>query len=202
MKKLIVIDFDSTLVNNETIDELAKEANKEKEIKEITKLAMNGKIDYRDSLIKRVELIKGLDLEKVNRAISRITLTKGAEDAIKELKKRGYIVAVVSGGFDIAIKKFKDLGIDYIIANELILKDNKVVGVKEKVIDKGKIIDELMKKEKIDKDNIVVVGDGANDLSMFKKAGLRIAFCAKPILKKEADIIIENRDLREILKYV
>ncbi|WP_423792043.1 phosphoserine phosphatase SerB [Methanocaldococcus indicus] len=202
MKKLIVIDFDSTLVNNETIDELAKEANKEKEIKEITKLAMNGKIDYRDSLIKRVELIKGLDLEKVNRAISRITLTKGAEDAIKELKKRGYIVAVVSGGFDIAIKKFKDLGIDYIIANELILKDNKVVGVKEKVIDKGKIIDKLMKKEKIDKDNIVVVGDGANDLSMFKKAGLRIAFCAKPILKKEADIIIENRDLREILKYV
>ncbi|ENN95650.1 phosphoserine phosphatase SerB [Methanocaldococcus villosus KIN24-T80] len=206
MKKLVVFDFDSTLIENETIDELAKEANKEEEIKEITKKAMNGEIDFKEALKKRVSLLKGLPIEKVENAINRLKLTNGAEETIKELKNRGYKVAVVSGGFDIAINKFKYLDFDYIFANKLIFKDNKLTGeVIGKVLDntsKGKIIEEVAKKENIPLKNIIVVADGANDVSMFEKAGLKIAFCAKPILKKKADVIIEKRDLREVLKFI
>ncbi len=200
--KLVVIDFDSTLIKNETIDEIAKEAKKEKEIKKITKLAMEGKLDYKESLKERIKILKGLEKEKIENAIKRLELTEGARETIEELKKRGYKIAVVSGGFDIAIKKFKDLGIDYIFANQLIFNNGKLEDVREIVIDKGEIIDKLKDILKIDKKDIIVVGDGANDIGMFKKAGLRIAFCAKPILKKEADICIEKRDLREILKYL
>ncbi|ADG13403.1 phosphoserine phosphatase SerB [Methanocaldococcus infernus] len=203
-KKIIFFDFDSTLINNETIDELAKEAGVEREVKEITKKAMRGEIDFKEALKERVKLLKGLPLEKVNEAIERLTLTEGAEETIKELKKKGYIVAVISGGFDIALNKFKDkLNIDYSFGNTLIVKDNKLTGeVEEKVIDKGEVVENLVKELKIPKENIVVVGDGANDIAMFEKAGLRIAFCAKPILKEKADICIEKRDLKEILKYV
>ncbi|WP_456471923.1 phosphoserine phosphatase SerB [Methanocaldococcus sp.] len=202
MKKLIFFDFDSTLVNNETIDELAKEAGVEKKVKEITKKAMNGEIDFKKALEERVKLLKDLPIEKVNKAIDRITLTEGAKETIEELKRRGYLVAVISGGFDIAVDKFKDkLNIDYAFSNTLIIKDNKLTGeVVENVIDKGEVVENLAKKLNIPLKNVIVVGDGANDISMFEKAGLRIAFCAKPILKEKADICIEKRDLREVLK--
>ena len=206
-KKLILFDFDSTLVNNETIDEIAKEAGVEEEVKKITKEAMEGKLNFEQSLKRRVKLLKDLPIEKVEKAINRITPTEGAEETIKELKNRGYVVAVVSGGFDIAVNKIKEkLGLDYAFANRLIVKDGKLTGEVEgevlKENAKGEILEKIAKIEGIKLEDTVVVGDGANDISMFKKAGLKIAFCAKPILKEKADICIEKRDLREILKYV
>ncbi|WP_456373890.1 phosphoserine phosphatase SerB [Methanocaldococcus sp.] len=206
-KKLILFDFDSTLVNNETIDEIAKEAGVEEEVKKITKEAMEGKLNFEQSLRKRVSLLKDLPLEKVEKAIERITLTEGAEETIKELKKRGYIIGVVSGGFDIAVNKIKEkLGLDYAFANRLIVKYGKLTGEVEgdvlKEDSKGEILEKIAKIEGIKLEDTVVVGDGANDISMFKKAGLKIAFCAKPILKEKANICIEKRDLREILKHV
>ena len=206
-KKLILFDLDSTLIKEETIDEIATLAGVEKEVKEITKEAMNGKLNFGQSLKKRVSLVKGLPIEKVKELVLRLRLTEGAEETIKELKKRGYIVGVVSGGFTVATDRIKDiLGLDYAYSNELIENDGILTGeVRGPIMDenaKGKILEEIAKKEGIDLKDTVVVGDGANDISMFKKAGLKIAFCAKDILKKNADVAIEKRDLREILKYV
>ena len=206
-KKLILFDLDSTLIKEETIDEIAALAGVEEEVKEITREAMNGKLNFGQSLEKRVSLVKGLPMEKVKELVSRLRLTEGAEETIKELKKRGYIVGVVSGGFTVATDRIKDiLGLDYAYSNELIENDGILTGeVRGPIMDenaKGKILEEIAKKEGIDLKDTVVVGDGANDISMFKKAGLKIAFCAKDILKKNADVAIEKRDLREILRYV
>ena len=206
-KKLILFDLDSTLIKEETIDEIAALAGVEEEVKEITREAMNGKLNFGQSLEKRVSLVKGLPMEKVKELVLRLRLTEGAEETIKELKKRGYIVGVVSGGFTVATDRIKDiLGLDYAYSNELIENDGILTGeVRGPIMDedaKGKILEEIAKKEGIDLKDTVVVGDGANDISMFKKAGLKIAFCAKDILKKNADVAIEKRDLREILKYV
>ena len=206
-KKLILFDLDSTLIENETIDEFAKIAGAENEVKKITKEAMDGKLNFEQSLKKRVALIKGAPTNKIKEAVSTLTLTEGAEETIKELKNRGHIVGVVSGGFTVATDKIKELlGIDYAYSNNLIEKDGKLTGevngVMMKEDAKGKMLQKIAKKENIDLKDTVVVGDGANDISMFKVAGFKIAFCAKDILKKNADVCIEKRDLREILKYV
>ncbi|WP_421077848.1 phosphoserine phosphatase SerB [Methanothermococcus sp. Ax23] len=206
-KKLILFDLDSTLIDCETIDEIAKLAGVGDEVEKITRDAMNGKLNFEESLRKRVSLLKGLPMEKIMDLVSNLKLTKGAEETIKELKKRGYITGVVSGGFTVATDRIKDiLGLDYAYSNELITKDGKLTG---EVIGpimsshaKGELLEEIAKKEGIDLKDTVVVGDGANDISMFKKAGFKIAFCAKDILKKNADICVEKKDLREILKYV
>ena len=206
-KGLVLFDLDSTLIEEETIDELAKLAGVEHEVKNITKEAMNGKIDFEESLKRRVALLKGLPTGGVNEIISRLKLTKGAKETIKELKNRGYVVGVISGGFTIATDKVKrDLDLDYAYSNELIIKKGKLTGeVKGRVMgptSKGDILEKIAKKEKIDLKDSFVVGDGANDISMFKRAGFKIAFCAKEILKRNADISIDKRDLREILKYI
>jgi phosphoserine phosphatase len=206
-KKLILFDLDSTLIQEETIDEIASLAGVEEEVKKITNDAMHGKLNFKQSLEKRVALVKGLPSDEVKKLISTLKLTEGAEETIGELKKRGYITGVVSGGFTIATDRIKEiLGLDYAYSNELIEDNGKLTGeVKGPIMDedaKGKILEELAEKEGIDLKDTVVVGDGANDISMFKKAGLKIAFCAKDILKENADINIEKRDLREILKYV
>ena len=206
-KKLILFDLDSTLIENETIDEFAKIAGAENEVKKITKEAMDGKLNFEQSLKKRVALIKGAPTNKIKEAVSTLTLTEGAEETIKELKNRGHIVGVVSGGFTVATDKIKELlGMDYAYSNNLIEKDGKLTGevngVMMKEDAKGRMLQKIAKKENIDLKDTVVVGDGANDISMFKVAGFKIAFCAKDILKKNADVCIEKRDLREILKYV
>ncbi len=205
-KKLILFDLDSTLINEETIDEIATLAGVNKEVSKITKDAMNGELNFEQSLKKRVSLIKGLSMKDVEKLVSKFQLTEGTEETIKELKKRGYIVGVVSGGFTVATDMIKKiLNLDYAYSNELIEDEGILTGkVKGPIMDedsKGKILEEIAKKENIDLKDTVVVGDGANDISMFKKAGLRIAFCAKDVLKKNADVIIEKRDLREVLKY-
>ncbi|HIQ39196.1 MAG TPA: phosphoserine phosphatase SerB [Methanothermococcus okinawensis] len=206
-KGLVLFDLDSTLIEEETIDELAKLAGVEEEVKRITKDAMNGKIDFEKSLRKRVALLKGLPIDSVKGLVSKLRITKGARETIEELKNRGYVVGVVSGGFNIVTERIKrDLNLDYAYSNELVVKDGKLTGeVRGRVMSstaKGDILEEIARRENIDLKDTVVVGDGANDIGMFKRAGFRIAFCAKEILKKNADVIIDRRDLREILKYV
>ncbi len=199
-KRLIVFDMDSTLVDAEIIDELAKEAGVLKEVRNLTNRAMEGKISFKEALKERVKLLEGLPVEVLEKIYSKIKLTDGAKELIKSLKDAGYKVAVISGGFSYFTEKLKDeLNLDYAFGNELEIKNGKVTGrIRGRIIDareKARIIEEIAKREGIKTENIVAVGDGANDKLMIEKAGLGIAFNAKEILKEAADGNISKRNL-------
>ncbi|MDI9646054.1 MAG: phosphoserine phosphatase SerB [Archaeoglobales archaeon] len=199
-KRLVVFDMDSTLVDAEIIDELAKEAGVYEEVKRLTEKAMKGEMDFKSALVERVKLLKGLPAEVLEKIYSNIKLTNGAKELIMNLKQAGYKVAVVSGGFSYFTDRLKEeLGLDYAFGNELEIKDGKITGrIKGRVIDaeeKAKIIDEIAKIENIKPENIVAVGDGANDRLMIEKAGLGIAFNAKEALKEVADGSISKENL-------
>jgi phosphoserine phosphatase len=207
MKKLCVFDFDSTLMDGETIDFLADEAGVGKEVAKITKEAMDGKIDFFESLNKRVSLLKGLDLFKVEEICQNLPYMNGAKETIKELKRKGFVVAVFSGGFRNATAHARDiLGYDIDFANILHHKDRKLTGLVggEMMFDfsKGDMILRLQELLKIGKEDTMVVGDGANDRSMFKYAKTKVAYCAKDALKKEANVIVDKKDLREVLRSI
>ncbi len=202
--KLCVFDFDSTLMDGETIDFLAKPLGLEDRISAITEKAMQGELDFFESLTKRVSLLEGLELTKVNEICHNLPFMPGAKDTITELKKRDYKVIVFSGGFRNATSHAKDiLGYDADFSN--ILHENsgilsgKVGGDMMFDFSKGDMILRIQHLLGIDKKNTMVVGDGANDRSMFVHADTRVAFCAKEILKKEANIIIDTKDLTQIL---
>lgn len=196
-RRLIVFDMDSTIVDTEVVVELAKAANAEEEVEELTKKAMNGEIDFKEALRQRVRLLEGLPVDVLEKIYSDINLTEGAKELIETLKDSGYKVALVSGGFTYFTEKLrKELGLDYAFGNELEIKNGKLTGeIKGRIIDsreKAGIIDELAQKEGMDKENVVAVGDGANDRIMIENAGLGIAFNAKQALKEVADGVISK----------
>ena len=205
MKKLCVFDFDSTLMDGETIDFLADELGIKDEVSAITKEAMAGKLDFFESINKRVSLLKGLEVSKVDEICHNLPYMKGAKETISELKKHGYSVVCFSGGFSNATRYARDiLGYDADFSNILHQKDGKLTGLVggEMLFDfsKGDMLKKLQAILKIDRANTVVVGDGANDRSMFAYADIRVAFCAKEILKKEANYLVEEKDLTKILE--
>ncbi|MEM0330008.1 MAG: phosphoserine phosphatase SerB [Archaeoglobaceae archaeon] len=191
-KRLIVFDLDSTLIEVEIIDELAREAGVEKEVKELTQKAMNGEMSFKEALRERVRLLKGLPVEVLEKIYSRVEFTEGAKELISALKRAGYKIAVVSGSFTYFTNRIKEeLGIDYAFGNELEIVDGKLTGnVVGRIIDaeeKARIVEEIARKEGIKIENVVAVGDGANDRIMIERAGLGIAFNAKNVLKEIAD---------------
>ena len=205
--KLAVFDFDSTLMDGETIDFFAAELGLEKEVAEITDLAMNGKLDFFESLITRVELLKGLNHDKVVEIGKNLPLMPGAKEIIPALQAKGYKVICFSGGFRVGTSPAKEvLGLDADFSNVLHHKDGLLTGLVggDMMFDysKGDMIQRLQNILGISRKDTLVVGDGANDRSMFEHADTRIAFCAKEILKKEANIIIDTKDLTEILNYI
>jgi phosphoserine phosphatase len=205
--KLAVFDFDSTLMDGETIDFFAAELGLEKEVAEITDLAMNGKLDFFESLITRVKLLAGLEYEKVVQIGKNLPLMPGALEIVPALQAKGYKVICFSGGFRVGTSPAKDiLGLDADFSNVLHHKDGLLTGLVggDMMFDysKGDMIQRLQNILGVSKADTLVVGDGANDRSMFAQADTRIAFCAKDILKKEANIIIDNKDLTEILNHI
>ncbi|MBB6402315.1 phosphoserine phosphatase [Methanococcus maripaludis] len=207
VKKLILFDLDSTLADCEVIDEIAKFAGVESEIKKITNEAMKGNINFEESLKRRVKLLKGIPVEKLYKFAEKIPVMNGAPELILELKKQGYVTAVVSGGFDFGAEHVKKvLGLDYSYANTLLSENGiltgEVIGPVMSETAKGDILEKIAANENISLKNTVVVGDGANDISMFEKAGFKIAFCAKEILRSKADICIDKKDLKEILNHI
>ena len=205
INKLAVFDFDSTLMDGETLEFFAEELGIWEQIKSITDKAMQGELDFFESLTERVGLLKGLSLEKVDEICRSLPLMKGAFEVVKGLKERGYKVVCFSGGFRNATSYFAEkLGLDGEYANILHSKDGVLTGLVggEMMFNnsKGEMLKRLQKMLEITEENTLVVGDGANDLSMFKYAGKRIAFCAKPILEKEANIVIKEKDLSLILE--
>ena len=202
--RLCVFDFDSTLMDGETIDFFAEALGIGEKVAAITERAMNGEIDFFESLQARVKLLKGLDVDTVERISRNLPYMPGAKETIAALKAQGITVVCFSGGFRTATDYAKDiLGFDADFSNALHAKEGKLTGeVGGDMMfnwSKGDMLVRLQSLLKVTPEETMVVGDGANDLSMFKYAGTRVAFCAKEVLKKEANIIIETKDLREIL---
>lgn len=203
-KRLVVFDMDSTIVDGEVINELARAAGVEPKVAEITERAMRGELDFQDALRARVAMLKGLTVQDLDRVHDELQLTPGTEDLIRTLKGMGFKLALISGGFTFFTDRLKhDLGFDYTFANELEIRDGVVTGeVKGVIIDarrKGEILNELAAKEGLRRDEVVAVGDGANDQIMIKNAGLGIAFNAKEILKRAADGSISRTNMRGLL---
>jgi phosphoserine phosphatase len=203
-KKVIVFDMDSTIVDGEVIDKMAKLAGVEKKVAALTEKGMQGEIDYSQSLRTRVSLLKGLSIKSLELLAKTLKLTKGSEELVSALKEMGFKIGLISGGFsyftDILKKR---LGFDYAFGNRLEIKNSRLTGrIKGRIIDaqrKAQIMDEICRREGITRDEIVAVGDGSNDRIMVANAGLGIAFNAKEILKKVADGTITQNHMRGVL---
>ncbi|MEX0373939.1 phosphoserine phosphatase SerB [Spiribacter pallidus] len=203
-RRLVVFDMDSTLIHEEVIDELAREAGVGEAVAEITAAAMRGEIDFRESLTRRVALLEGLDTAVLSRVAQRLTLTEGADRLLKTLKLLGYRTAVISGGFDFFGEHLQTLlPLDVVHANRLEIVDGRLTGqVREPVIDgerKAELVRSLADEMGIDLAQVIAVGDGANDLPMLGIAGLGIAFHAKPLVQRSARQAISTIGLDGVL---
>ncbi|MBE0513581.1 phosphoserine phosphatase SerB [Sulfurimonas sp.] len=204
MLKLAVFDFDSTLMDGETIDFFAEELGLGEQVGKITEAAMSGELDFFESLQQRVGLLKGLEYSVVEKISQNLPYMRGAKETIAELKSMGMKVVCFSGGFRSATGYAKNiLGYDADFSNVLHHKNQILTGLVGGDMmfnySKGDMLIRLQGLLGVREDETLVCGDGANDLSMFAHAGTRVAFCAREILRKEANIVIETKDLTQIL---
>ena len=201
-----MLDVDSTLIDQEVIDELAKIAGLGDQVSEITSRAMAGELDFENALRQRVQLLKGHSKEILTQVRAKITLTHGAEELISTLHSLGVKVGIVSGGFEEVIAPLAgELKLDFFRANSLAIDSGVLTGeVSGRIIgrdEKAEALRDFAKDSGVDISQTVAVGDGANDIEMIKSAGLGIAFCAKAVLRSEASVAIDVRDLRQVLDY-
>lgn len=203
-RKLVVFDMDSTLIQAEVIVELAKLAGVGEQVDKITESAMAGEIDFKESFIKRVALLKGLRQEQIEKITRQLPLTEGADLVTKTLKNLGYKLGILSGGFTFMGEYLQDLlGFDYVYANDLEIKEGVVTGrVRGEIVDgdrKACLLREIAQKENISIEQTIAVGDGANDLPMISIAGLGVAFNAKPVVREKASNAISTMGLDGLL---
>lgn len=207
VKGLCVMDVDGTLILEEVIDLLGREAGREEEISQITSRAMRGELDFESSLRKRVSLLAGLPVSVFEKVFNSIHLSLNAQKFVSILEKNAILVGLVSGGFSPIVERLaKSLGITYFSANQLEVKDGFLTGelvgaiispeVKQATLEKWR------KELKLSKEITVAIGDGANDLLMLESAGIGVAFCAKEVLKKEIPNHVDKRDFLEVLPLI
>lgn len=203
-RRLFAFDMDSTLIQGEVIDELAKMAGVADKVVAITESAMRGEIEFQESFRRRVALLRGLPEQRVRELLGTIPLVEGAEHLIGTLKMLGYKTAILSGGFTFFARHLQErLGIDYVFANELDIVDGVVTGeVKTEIVDgarKAALLRQIARQENISLEQVVAVGDGANDLPMLGIAGMGIAFRAKPIVRQTAGHAVSFLGLDSLL---
>jgi phosphoserine phosphatase len=203
-KRLVVMDMDSTLIRIEVIDELARAAGVGSEVSKITERAMQGEMDYDESLRQRVGLLKGLPVAVLDQISADLPLTDGAETLVRVLKRLGYRIAIISGGFSRAAEALKRrLDLDYAYSNNLEVANGKltgrVVGPIVNALRKAELLETIAQAEGVLLDQVIAVGDGANDALMLDRAGLGIAFHAKPKLREAADTSLTSSGLDAIL---
>ena len=204
VKGLLVMDVDSTLIMEEGIDLLGEEAGVGAQVAAITERAMRGELDFEAALRERVALLKGLPEDIVARSAERIHFTPGAEDLVKELHKRGYKVGLVSGGFHETVDRLAEqLGIDYVKANRLEIQQGILTGqVLGEIVTKDTKLAMLKAwaaENKLELNQTIAMGDGANDLPMIQAAGIGIAFMAKPIVREQAPYQIQECNLYRVI---
>ena len=204
---LCVLDVDGTLIEEEVIDLLGKEADCEKEVALLTAQAMHGELDFESSLKKRVSLLKGLSVDIFDKIYHELHLSKNAAQFVKVLQENQIEVGLVSGGFTTIVERLaKDLGISLFTANQLEIRDGHLTG---NLI--GPIISREVKEATLVRwseelqvpfERTIAIGDGANDLAMLKRSGLGIAFCAKDIVKREINLHVDERDFGKVLEMI
>ena len=207
MRRLICFDMDSTLIETEVIDELAIRAGVGDKVKEITARAMRGEIDFKESFTERVALLKGLDVSVMQDIAEKLPITEGVERLMYVLKRYGYKIAILSGGFTYFGNYLKEkFGIDYVYANQLEIEDGKLTGrYKGEIVDgkrKAELLQLIAQVENVDIAQTIAVGDGANDLPMLSVAGLGIAFHAKPKVVANAQQSINTIGLDGVLYFL
>lgn len=207
VRGLCVLDVDGTLIKEEVIDLLGKEADCEEEVALLTSQAMKGELDFESSLRKRVSLLKGLSINVFEGLFSQIHLSKNAKQFIKFLQEHDIEIGLLSGGFMPIVERLAtELGIRLIAANRLEVKDGFLTGKLEGEIITREIKEETMirwvKELDLPIERTVAIGDGANDLAMLQRAGIGVAFCAKDILKKEIPHHIDERDFAKVMELI
>ena len=203
MIKLVVFDLDNVIIDGEAIDEIGKLANVEEEIAEITEKAMQGEIDFETSIKDRVQLLEGTSIEDIEKVADELPLMEGASKTIACLKDKDVDVAIISGSFDVVAEKVKEkLGIDSCYTNSFTVEDGKLTGEVTGPLVSGSKLDVLkdhVEDAGISLEEVVAVGDGANDISMIESAGCGIAFNAKDSVKEIADVVVDEKDLTKVL---
>lgn len=183
-KRLVLFDMDSTLIKQEVINQIAEKGDFSNDVKKITEDVVNGKTSYRKGFLQRVKLLKGVNAKILDEVYANLELNEGADNLIKILKRLGYKTGIISGGFSFFTNKLKErLNLDYAFSNELEIIDGKLSGkISGTIVDdeqKARLLEHIAEKENIDLDQVVAIGDGANDILMLSKAGLGIAFQAR-----------------------
>ena len=201
--KLVVFDLDNVIIDGEAIDEIGKLANVEEDIAEITEKAMQGEIDFETSIKDRVQLLEGTSIEDIENLADELPLMPGACKTIKCLKDKDIDVAIISGSFDVVAEKVQEkLGVDTVYTNSFTVEDGKLTGEVTGPLVSGSKLDVLkdhVEEAGITLDEVVAVGDGANDISMIESAGCGIAFNAKDSVKEIADVVVDEKDLSKVL---
>ena len=205
--RLILFDVDSTLIKQEVIDLLAEKSGHGREVQQITARAMKGEIDFSQALSKRVSLLEGLPESVFDEVISEISFAEGFDELFSFLRKNGFLVGAVSGGFhNVLDKLFAQLQLDFLKANVLEVADGRLTGkITSAPIDrmaKAQALREFASLHNIELENTVAVGDGANDIDMIEIAGLGVSYMGKEILKEKADLHLEKAGLNALIQYL
>lgn len=204
-RMLIMMDVDSTVIEQEVIELIAAHAGVQDEVRRVTESAMRGELDFEASLRARVSLLEGLDSDVLAQVRSDVRFTTGAQDLVRTLREAGHIIGLVSGGFDAVVSSIaRDLGVHEFRANTLEIVEGRLTGrVLGQVVDrsaKARYLRDFATTYGVPLNRTVAIGDGANDLDMMREAQLGIAFCAKPVVQQQADVALNTRDLRLVLE--